>query len=82
VANLADFLRTINGATTSELHEFNKIIEQRLTVSFKIGNKVQFDAGYRGIIKGKITKINIKTVGILADSGMRWKVHPTFLTKV
>lgn len=82
MANLSDFLNVIKGASTAELHEFNRIIEQRLKVSFKVGNKVQFDTGNRGIIKGKITKVNQKTVGILADSGMRWKVHPSFLSKI
>lgn len=82
MANLSDFLKVINGATTAELHEFSKILEQRLTVSFRVGNKVQFDAGQRGIVKGKVTKINQKTVGILADNGMKWKVHPSFLTKI
>jgi len=82
MANLSDFLQVIKGATTAELNEFNKIIKQRLTVSFRVGNKVQFDAGYRGIINGKVTKINQKTIGVLADGGMRWKVHPTFLTKI
>ena len=82
MANLSEFLNLIKGASTAELHEFSKIIEQRLKVSFKVGNKVQFDAGNRGIIRGKIIKVNQKTVGVLADSGMRWKVHPSFLTKI
>lgn len=82
MANLSDFLKIINGATTAELHEFNRIVEQRLTVSFRLRDKVQFDAGYRGVIKGKIIKVNRKTVGVLADSGMRWKVDPTLLTKI
>lgn len=82
MANLQDFLSIINGASTAELSEFYNILKQRLTVSFRVGNKVQFDAGYRGVIKGIVTKINQKSIGILADSGMRWKVPPTSLTKL
>ncbi len=82
MANLQDFLGVIKGASTAELNEFGKIIKQRLTVSFRIGNKVQFDAGYRGTIRGKVVKINIKTISVVADGGMKWTVHPTFLTKI
>jgi len=82
MANLSDFLKVINGATTDELHEFNRIIEQRLTTSFKVGDRVQFDAGSRGIIKGKIAKVNQKSIKIIADTGARWSVAPVFLTKV
>jgi len=83
MANLSDFLNVIKGASTAELHEFSKIIEQRLKVSFKVGNRVQFDAGNRGgVVKGKISKVNQKTVGVIADNGRRWTVHPSFLTKI
>ena len=82
MADLAKFMETIKGATTAELHEFNRIIESKLQVSFKVGNRVSFDGGYRGIIKGKVTKVNQKTIGVLADNGMRWKVSPTLLTKL
>uniref|UniRef100_A0A6M3JU68 KOW domain-containing protein n=1 Tax=viral metagenome TaxID=1070528 RepID=A0A6M3JU68_9ZZZZ len=82
MASLSEFLQVINGASTAELHEFSRILEQRLKVSFKVGNKVQFDAGSRGFIKGRISKVNQKTVSVLADNGMKWKVHPSFLTKI
>ena len=82
MADLAKFMEVINGATTAELHEFNRILEQRLHGSFKFGDKVRFDAGYRGIKTGKVTKINLKTVSVKTDDGMRWKVAPTFLTKI
>jgi len=83
MANLSDFLKVISSATTAELHEFNRIIEQRLTTSFKVGNRVQFDAGSRGgITKGKVAKVNRKSVKVIADNGLRWNVAPTFLTKI
>ena len=39
-----------------------------------VGDRVRFDAGKRGIVRGVLTKVNRKTVGVRADSGMQWRV--------
>ncbi len=82
MADLAKFMELVKGASTAELHEFKSILDRQLRVSFKVGDKVRFDAGYRGVITGRVTKVNQKTVSVKADTGMNWKVHPTFLSKV
>ena len=82
MADLAKFMDIIKGASTEELHEFKRIVEQRLKVSFKVGDRVRFDAGHRGTVTGTVRKINQKTVNVDADTGMKWKVHPSFLVKI
>ena len=82
MASLSDFFGVIEGATTEELREFSDILRKKLVISFCLGNRVQFDGGYRGIIKGEIVKINPKTIAVRADNGIKWKVSPSLLTKI
>lgn len=51
-------------------------------MAFRVGQRVTFDARSRGIVKGVITKINGKSIKVLADSGMPWKVSASLLTLV
>jgi len=47
-----------------------------------IGDTVSFDANTRGVIKGKITKVNQKTVKVRCDrTQTTWKVTASCLTK-
>ena len=79
---LDSFIKLMEGATTNELQACRQIIEDKLKRSFRQGDTVQFDAGYRGIITGKITKINPKRIKVKATAGMNWNVSPELLTKV
>ncbi len=84
-------LNTIQTLTFDQLHELQFIVIQRLNVlhqaknlyelqRFQINEKVWFD--YHGLRKeGIVTKLNIKTAGILCTDGSRWKVAPEFLNK-
>lgn len=47
-----------------------------------VGDLVRFDAKTRGIVAGKITKINRKTVKVLTVKGVKWSVAPSLLQKV
>lgn len=46
----------------------------------RIGTKVTFDAGRRGVVTGKVIKVNEKRVKVDAGHGMVWSVSPTLLT--
>jgi hypothetical protein len=82
MADLSVFMDTIKGASTAELQEFKRIIEQKLKSSFRVGDKVSF-VGRRGeVLTGKVTRINPKLVSVTLPSGFGWRVHPTLLTKV
>ena len=82
MSDLQVLLNTVNGASTEELQQYKQIIMNKLRVSFKVRDRVQFDAGYRGVITGTITKINPKSIGILSDSGTRWTAYAEQLSKV
>lgn len=58
------------------------IINRSASYEFRIGDTVRFNSKTRGIITGKISKINRKTIKVTTDSGMIWKVSPTLLEKV
>ena len=56
--------------------------QQKAVNNFKIGDKVQFDAGNRGgIISGIVTKINQKTISVKTDTST-WKVSGSLLSKI
>ncbi len=64
------------------LHIFNlrqRYLQSLGAMAFRVGQRVEFDARTRGIVKGVIQKINTKSIKVLADSGMRWNVSPMFL---
>jgi hypothetical protein len=66
-------------ATTTELKMLQEIIKLKLRTQLKVGDPVWFDARTRGIIHGKISKINAKTVKVLTDNGMQWTVDANLL---
>lgn len=47
-----------------------------------VGDAVWFDAKKRGVIRGKVKKINTKTVKVTADNGVEWTVHATLVRKL
>ena len=68
-------------ATDSDLKLLQDIIGVKLRISFKVGDKVWFDAKTRGIIKGTISKMNHKTAKVRTDVGLQWTVTPALLHK-
>jgi hypothetical protein len=51
------------------------LLARSATRSLMVGDTVRFDAKTRGVITGKVTKINIKTVGVKCSrTGVQWKV--------
>ena len=59
------------------------LLARSATRSLRIGDTVRFDAKTRGVITGKVLKINIKTVQVRCDrtQGL-WKVTASALTQV
>jgi len=45
-----------------------------------VGQRVMFDAGRRGVIRGMVSKVNPKTVKVRTDEGMIWNVAHSLLT--
>lgn len=55
-----------------------KNIQERAKSSFMVGEKVQWDGKY-GHNTGTIEKINRKTIFVISDQGLKWKVSPSLL---
>ncbi|MFZ2738702.1 MAG: hypothetical protein WBI20_05360 [Burkholderiaceae bacterium] len=59
-----------------------KLIRQHSTltsmIKFEVGQRVSFDPDGRAR-SGVLIKFNPKTVVVLTDDGLRWKVSPQFL---
>ncbi len=50
-------------------------------MNFRIGEKVRFHPAGHPEITGTLTRYNKKSVTVIAEDGMRWNVHPSFLSK-
>ena len=86
-----DYLKAVvaiqNVNDTDELLLLNRILRDQFShtagkdaMSYRVGDEVTFK-GKRGIVyKGKVTKINRKTVGVLlADGYTNYRVSPSLL---
>jgi hypothetical protein len=65
----------------SILKQRAKQIDERLTTNFVIGDKVTFKDKNKVTTKAEVIKVNRKSIIVLADSGHRWKISPSLLTK-
>lgn len=73
--------------TTTEMREINEVLRmkfKRLAVTsvqkFRPGEKVSFTSK-RGNIVGTVFKTNRKTVSVLAEGGVMWRVSGNLLRK-
>jgi len=79
--------KSIYECTVDELKEAQKelnlawkLSQQRKALEFNIGDQVSFEHR-RGLIEGRVVKINQKSIGVKAESGISWNVSPGLLTK-
>jgi preprotein translocase subunit YajC len=87
VKNLILQIRTLNN---EQLNEVSVAVRDQRTWltrdtarSLNVGDTVTFDAKTRGIITGRVTKVNVKTVAVKCNrTGTNWKVHASLLKKV
>lgn len=60
-------------------------IQHESAMSFEIDQLVEFDSKHGGVIRGRIDKINRKTIGVSPEagkSGLGWRVSPSMLRLV
>ena len=85
--NLPRVLSVLETLTEAELTQLNHIIVQRLRLMqqirnhgqmmlFRIGQRVSFVTTAGQHIKGTITRHNRKSVTIVTDEGVQWRVAP------
>ncbi|WP_230534060.1 hypothetical protein [Microvirga roseola] len=83
----------IDQLTEAELIDLNHRIVERLRfldqmrahvemLEFKIGDRVTFQPPGQGPLEGMLTRYNKKTVTVITDTGQRWNVSPTVLSRV
>lgn len=88
-----NILNLINRLDEKQLYLVNELVVERIKLlrkerenselnSFHIGDMVSFKDDDGKVINGLIIKINKVTVGILSEDKKRWKVPPSFLTKI
>lgn len=68
-------------ADDGDLKLLQQVINMKLQMQFRVGDRVWFDGKTRGIIRGTITKMNAKSAKVVTDVGTMWTVSPTFLNK-
>jgi len=82
----------IDRLTEAELIDLNNRIVERLKflsqmrahgqmLQFKIGDRVSFRPEGHPVVEGMLTRYNRRTVTVITDSGQRWNVSPTLLTR-
>ena len=69
---------SVNAANgRGDVHPF--IAAANMSPTFVVGQPVWFDAKTRGIIRGKVVKINAKTIRVLSSTGVKWKCSPSLV---
>lgn len=76
ITNLADLNKV-----QARLREHHSYLQSLTRFDIRVGQTVKFDAKTRGIIVGKVMKINQKSVKVKCDrTGGMWKVSPSLLS--
>lgn len=72
----------LNHKIVSRLRFLREMRSHAEMMHFRIGQKVRFHPGGHPEVTGTLTRYNKKSVTVVAEDGMRWNVHPSFLSKV
>lgn len=80
-------VRQMNNEELNDLVEAIKMQRQflaRSTVrSLIVGDRVRFNSGRRGVVEGKVTKVNTKNVKVQQDNAYTvWNVPANMLEKI
>lgn len=72
-------LRELHGRIVDRLRLFIEV-RQRLAVGrFRVGQRVVFLSASEDLVRGTIARLNRKSVTLLGDDGMQWRVSPSLL---
>jgi len=89
---MTEGITDINELTIDELMALNHRVVERLKflekaqahwdmTAFNIGEKVSFESS-KGIQFGRLVKYNQKTVNVITDDNVQWRIPPYLLRKV
>ena len=87
VKNLILQIRTLNNEQLNEVsvavRDHRTWLIREATRSLIIGDTVTFDAKTRGVVTGRVTKVNVKTVAVTCNrTGTNWKVGSSLIKKI
>ena len=71
----------LNRRVVARIQALNQFKQQFQMINFSLGEKVQFRNKQGERVVGVLTKYNRKTVSILTEDGLQWRVSPTLLSK-
>jgi hypothetical protein len=71
----------LNHKIISRLRFLREMRSHAAMMDFRIGERVRFHPQGHAEITGTLTRYNKKSVTVIAEDGMRWNVHPSFLSK-
>ncbi|HEX4056257.1 MAG TPA: hypothetical protein VHX86_18505 [Tepidisphaeraceae bacterium] len=88
--NLPRVLSVLDRLTEEELVQLNHVVIERLRLmqqirshgqmmNFRLGQRVQFNNASGQIVRGVITRHNRKSVTLVTDEGIQWRVAPGLL---
>jgi hypothetical protein len=88
--NLPKVLSVLDLLTEEELVQLNHVIVARIRLmqqirshgqmmNFRLGQRVRFTSSSGQLVRGVITRHNRKSVTLIADDGMQWRVSPGML---
>lgn len=74
-------LAAIHAAARERFKALSLDAARQLAQQFKTGDEVWFVSGRGEEVRGKITGFGPKNVKVKAETGVMWRVHPSFLRK-
>jgi acetylornithine/succinyldiaminopimelate/putrescine aminotransferase len=89
-SNLPKVLSVLEQLTEEELVELNRVIIARLRlmqqirdhghmVGLRLGQSVEFTDSAGRVVRGVVARHNRKSVTVVTDNGMQWRVAPSLL---
>lgn len=82
-----DAIQDVNDS--DELLKLGRIVSEQFShvtrkeaLNFKVGDEVTFEGKDGSTLKGKVTKINRKTINVIVNDFINYRVSPSLLSKV
>jgi len=72
----------LNDRVIERLKYLDAVYAQRAMMALNIGSQVSFDSSRHGRVFGTLIKFNRKTVVVLTEDGVQWRIPPDILTPI
>jgi hypothetical protein len=79
--NDQDLLSLVN-AVNGEYNGRKRVQNAKKLAELTVGSRVTFLDKRKQRWYGKVQRILVKNVEVIADNGKKWRVHPSLLTKI